>query len=135
MAAARSSSGSAASWSRRLRRRLRAARWRPVAGLAGGSLGFSLALVGYLFGLGDHFFGRLFTAFAVVFGLLAFTFWAAVPFVGWAAANWFGRGWAAAPGPGVQVRRTRPGGNLPAPAVPLPRANSPRRVPAPGSYS
>lgn len=111
MAASRSASGSALGRLPRLRRRLRAGwrayNWRPVAGLAAGSLAFSLALVGYLFGWDNHFFGRLFSAFTVVFGLLAFTLRAAVPFVGWAAANWFGRGWAGTPLPAARVRRGR----------------------------
>ena len=90
----------------RLRRRLRAYRWRPMALLAGFSLVFSLALVGYLFGLSEGFLGRLFSAFLVVFSVFSFTFLAAVPFVGWAADIWFGRGWAAATaGPPPPPRR------------------------------
>lgn len=68
--------------------------WRRVSVLAGVSLGLALGLVGYLFGVNDHFFGRLFSAFLVLFWLLAVTFLAVVPFVTWATAHWFGRDWA-----------------------------------------
>lgn len=79
----------------RLRQRFLAYRWRRVGVLAGSSLALSLALVLYLFGTGDHFFGRLFTAFFVGFCLLAATFLAILPFISWATAHWFGRGWEA----------------------------------------
>ncbi|WP_126546661.1 hypothetical protein [Hymenobacter amundsenii] len=61
--------------------------------LASSSLLLALLLIGYLFGFGDQFFGRLFGAFFVFFWLLAVTFLGAVPFVTWAAANWFGAAW------------------------------------------
>lgn len=118
----------------RLRRRLARVRWRPVVGLAGFSLVFSGALVAYLFGAEDHFFSRLFSAFVVVFGLLAFTALAAVPFVSWAAANWFGLGWAAASGPGSRGRRAGAGADAPL-ASPPRRTNVPARAPAPEPYS
>lgn len=113
----------------RLRRRLRAYRWRRLALLAGASLAFGLALVGYLYGFESHFWGRLFSAFVVIFWLLAFTFLLAVPFVGWAAANWFGRGWSATAAPGPRARRPA--------APPAARRRPPVRVPTatPESYS
>lgn len=58
--------------------------------LAGGSLLLAVALVSYLFGAADGFFGRVFGAFFVFFWLLSVTFLAVVPFIGWATANWFG---------------------------------------------
>lgn len=61
------------------------------------SLVLALLLVGYLFGWTDGFFGRLFGAFFVFFWLLAVTFLGVVPFVNWAAAHWFGKGWAEEP--------------------------------------
>jgi hypothetical protein len=79
----------------RLRQRVLAYRWRRVGVLAGSSLALSLLLVLYLFGTSDHFFGRLFTAFFVSFSLLAATFLAILPFIRWATAHWFGRGWEA----------------------------------------
>jgi hypothetical protein len=79
----------------RLRQRFLAYRWRRVGVLAGSSLALSLVLVLYLFGTDDHFFGRLFTAFFVGFCLLAATFLGILPFIGWAASHWFGRGWEA----------------------------------------
>ena len=85
----------ASSLSFRLRQRLLAYRWRRVGVLAGSSLALSLLLVLYLFGVGDHFFGRLFTTFFVSFWLLAATFLGILPFIGWATAHWFGRGWEA----------------------------------------
>ena len=67
---------------------------RRAAVLAGVSLGLALLLVAYLFGTGDAFFTRLFGAFFVFFWLLAVTFLGVVPFINWAAANWFGKGWS-----------------------------------------
>ncbi|MGI4884852.1 MAG: hypothetical protein ACRYFR_07825 [Janthinobacterium lividum] len=81
--------------------------WRRVGGLAAVSLGLALALVGYVFGADGHFFGRLAPAFFLFFWLLAVTFLAVVPFVGWATSHWFGRGWAAA-SPAPAARRSRP---------------------------
>lgn len=84
--------------------------------LAGSSLMLALLLTGYLFGFGDQFFGRLFSAFFVFFWLLAITFLGAVPFVAWAAANWFGAAWTessparrkpAAPSAGVSRKPPR----------------------------
>lgn len=66
---------------------------RRTALLAGISFGLALLLVAYLFGTGDAFFSRLFGAFFVFFWLLAVTFLGVVPFVNWAAAKWFGKGW------------------------------------------
>ena len=71
--------------------------------LAASSLALSLALVLYLFGVSDHFMSRLFTAFLVSFCLLAATFLGIIPFVGWAATHWFGRGWQAAALPGKRA--------------------------------
>ncbi|SES85435.1 hypothetical protein [Hymenobacter actinosclerus] len=70
---------------------------RQAALLAGISLLLALALILYLYGTQGQFFSRLFGAFFVFFWLLAITFLAAVPFVSWAAANWFGSAWAEAP--------------------------------------
>ncbi|RYY17541.1 MAG: hypothetical protein EOO36_09535 [Cytophagaceae bacterium] len=78
-----------------LRQRLLAYRWRRVGVLAGSSLALSLVLVLYLFGTEDYFFGRFITAFFVGFWLLAATFLGILPFIGWATAHWFGRGWEA----------------------------------------
>ncbi|MGI4834235.1 MAG: hypothetical protein ACRYFK_12335 [Janthinobacterium lividum] len=78
----------------RLRQRLLAYRWRRVGWLAASSLGLSVGLVAYLFGWADHFISRLFTAFLVSFCLLAVTFLGVLPFIGWAAAHWFGPSWA-----------------------------------------
>ncbi|RIY14247.1 hypothetical protein D0T11_00745 [Hymenobacter rubripertinctus] len=84
-----------------------------MALLAGISLLLALLLTAYLYDTQDHFFSRLFGAFFVFFWLLAVTFLGAVPFVSWAAANWFGATWSdAAPAP---VRRKRPPAS---PAVP-----------------
>lgn len=123
-----SRSRSAASFSPRWQQRLRRYNWRPVAWLAAGSLVFSLALIGYLYGADSHFFGRLFSAFVVIFGLLSFTFLAAVPFVTWAAANWFGRSWAGAPAPVSRPPRASAG---PSAGIPTPsrRPNVPARNP------
>ncbi|WP_019946211.1 hypothetical protein [Hymenobacter aerophilus] len=70
---------------------------RQAALLAGISLVLALALTLYLYGMQAGFIGRLFGAFFVFFWLLAITFLAAVPFVSWAAANWFGPNWAETP--------------------------------------
>lgn len=77
----------------RLRQRVAAYRWQRVGVLAGSSLALSLALVLYLFGIGDHFLNRLFSAFFVWFWLLAVTFLAVVPFITWATTHWFGPSW------------------------------------------
>ena len=79
--------------------------WRRVGVLAGVSLVVALMLVGYVFGASNHFFGRLFSAFLVLFWLLAVTFLAVVPFVTWATGHWFGRGWAAVSTPVPRPRR------------------------------
>ncbi len=92
----------------RLEKKLAAWPWRRVGVLAAGSLGLALALVLYLFGVGDHFLGRLFPAFFIFFWLLAVVFLAVVPFVVWATNHWFGRGWAAAPQPAARPRRSAP---------------------------
>lgn len=74
--------------------------------LAAVSLVLALLLVTYLFGVQDHYFGRLFRAFFVFFWLLAVTFLGVVPFVQWAAGNWFGKAWADVPP--QPARRPRP---------------------------
>jgi hypothetical protein len=66
----------------------------------------SFALIAYLFGLSSGFFGRLLGATFVWFVLLSVTFLAVVPFVDWAADNWFGRTWAEHPTP-QPTRRPR----------------------------
>ncbi|AWM33669.1 hypothetical protein [Hymenobacter nivis] len=81
--------------------------WRRVGVLAAVSFGLALALVGYVFGADGHFFSRLAPAFFIFFWLLAVTFLAVVPFVGWATEHWFGRGWAAS-SPTPAARRPRP---------------------------
>ncbi|NML67152.1 hypothetical protein HHL22_18260 [Hymenobacter sp. RP-2-7] len=100
----------------RLRQRLLAYRWRRVGGLAAISLALSLGLVAYLFGWSDHFVSRLLTAFLVGFCLLAVTFLGALPFISWAAAHWFGPGWASAesaPARRPAAGRSRPAGRRP----------------------
>lgn len=85
-------------------------RYQPLlrrAGIvAGASLALALALVAYLFGVSDEFFGRLFGAFFVFFWLLSVTFLGVVPFVSWAAAHWFGKSWRAEPTPAKRPPRT-----------------------------
>ncbi|MBF9238509.1 hypothetical protein I2I05_13975 [Hymenobacter sp. BT683] len=93
----------------RLQKRIAAWPWPRVGVLAGISLGLALMLVFYLFGVSDHFFGRLFSAFLVLFWLLAVTFLAVVPFVTWATEHWFGRGWAEASTPVPRPRRASSG--------------------------
>jgi hypothetical protein len=95
---------------RRLQKNVAAWPWRRVGVLAGVSFALALMLIVYLFGVNDHFFGRLFFAFLVFFWLLAVTFLAVVPFVTWATGHWFGRGWEDASSPVPRPRR--------APAVP-----------------
>ncbi len=63
--------------------------------LAAISLALSFALISFLFGFEDEFFGRLVGSFFVFFWLLAVTFLGVVPFVSWAAAHWFGKSWTA----------------------------------------
>lgn len=87
---------------RRLQKHVATWPWRRAGVLAGVSLVVALMLVGYVFGASNHFFERLFSAFLVLFWLLAVTFLAVVPFVTWATGHWFGRGWAAA---SIPVRR------------------------------
>ena len=94
---------------RRLEKKLAAYPWRRVGMLAGISLLLALMLVGYLFGISDHYFSRLFSAFLVLFWLLAVTFLAVVPFVTWATGHWFGRGWAEVSTPASRPRRAGPG--------------------------
>jgi hypothetical protein len=80
---------------------------RRAAILAATSFGLALLLVAYLFGVQDHFFGRLFGAFFVFFWLLAVTFLGIVPFVTWAAASWFGKAWTEnVPAPSRRPRST-----------------------------
>ena len=93
---------------RRLQKHVVAWPWRRVGVLAGVSLFLALMLVGYLFGISDHFFSRLFFAFLVLVWLLAVTFLAVVPFVTWATANWFGRGWTEVSTPASRPRRAAP---------------------------
>ena len=100
--------------------------WRRVGLLAGISFLLALMLIVYLFGVSDHFIGRLFFAFLVFVWLLSVTFLAVVPFVTWATANWFGRGWAEASSPVSRPRRAAASaGNSPARTVSSPAA--PRR--------
>jgi hypothetical protein len=103
----------------RLRQRLAAYQWRRVGWLAGISLALSLGLILYLFGAGDQFFSRLFSAFFVWFSLLTVTFLAAIPFIGWATTHWFGPGWS---GEDVVVAKRRP-----TTAPPPTRPAAPRR--------
>lgn len=111
---------------RRWRQRLAAYRWRRVGWLAGVSLGISLGLVLYLFGVSDHFFGRLFSAFFVWFWLLAVTFLAVIPFIGWATRHWFGRDWV---GEAEPPGRPRPPASIgPAVRPPGPRRSSPLSI-------
>lgn len=91
-----------------LRRRLAAYNWRRVGVLAASSLVLSASLVLYLFGFGDRFVGRLAGAFFVVFCLLSVTFLAVIPFIGWAAAHWFGKSWLGAPTPAPARRASQP---------------------------
>lgn len=91
----------------RFARFLPALPWRRVGALAITSLVLALALVGYVFGADENFFGRLAPAFFIFFWLLAVTFLAVVPFVSWATGHWFGRGWAAV-SPVPAARRSRP---------------------------
>ena len=93
----------------RLQKHVAAWPWRRVGVLAGVSFALALMLVIYLFGVSDHFFGRLFSAFFVLCWLLAVTFLGVVPFVTWATAHWFGRGWAEASTPAPRVRRAAAG--------------------------
>ena len=93
----------------RLQKRVAAWPWRRVGILAGISFALALMLVIYLFGVSDHFFGRLFSAFFVLCWLLAVTFLAVVPFVTWATAHWFGRGWAEVSTPAPRPRRAAAG--------------------------
>ncbi|WP_345127342.1 hypothetical protein [Hymenobacter antarcticus] len=97
----------------RLQKHAAAWPWRRVGWLAGISLALALMLVGYVFGGSDHFFGRLFSAFLVLFWLLAVTFLAVVPFVTWATAHWFGRDWAEASTPVARPRRAAAGAVVP----------------------
>ena len=90
---------------RRFQQRVARWPWRRVGLLAGISFLLALMLVVYLFGVSDHFGTRLFFAFLVFVWLLAVTFLAVVPFVTWATANWFGRGWAEASLPAPRLRR------------------------------
>jgi len=96
----------------RLQKRITAWPWRLVGVLAGVSLGLAMVLIGYLFGVSDHFVSRLFSAFLVFFSLLVVTFLAVVPFVTWATSHWFGRGWArvATPLPAPRRAPTKVGG-------------------------
>ena len=89
----------------RLQKNVAAWPWRLVGILAGVSLVLALMLVGYVFGGSNHFFGRLFSCFLVLFWLLAVTFLAVVPFVTWATGQWFGSGWAEASTPVSRPRQ------------------------------
>ena len=76
--------------------------WRRVSVLAGISFVLALMLVIYLFGVSDHFFGRLFSAFFVWFWLLVATFLGVLPFISWATTHWFGASWRGGPTPAVR---------------------------------
>lgn len=67
---------------------------RRLAIVAGVSLLLALLLISYTFGIQNHFFSRLFTAFFVFFWLLSLTFLGVVPFIRWAADSWFGHSWS-----------------------------------------
>lgn len=88
------------------------------------SFGLALLLVVYLFGF-DGFFGRLLGTTFVWFVLLSVTFLAVVPFVNWAADNWFGRSWAEHPTP-QPTRKPRATNTPKAPATPKPARYAPR---------
>jgi hypothetical protein len=105
--------------------RLRAYQWRRVGILAASTLVVSLVLVLYLFGVSDHFFSRLFTAFFVGFCLLAATFLAIIPFISWATTHWFGHGWE------PEVRPGRAATSKPATSRPVSKAPAGRRSPSP----
>ncbi|WP_151087124.1 hypothetical protein [Hymenobacter baengnokdamensis] len=105
--------------SQRLRRRLGAYNWRRVGILAAISFVLSSSLIGYLFGVSDRFFGRLGAAFFLGFCLLAITFLAIIPFIGWATTHWFGKGWSGGPTP-PPARRT----SLPARRPSAPRTST-----------
>ncbi|MCB2407029.1 hypothetical protein [Hymenobacter lucidus] len=97
--------------------------------LAGVSFLLALLLTTYLFGVSNHFLGRLSGAFFVLFWLLAVTFLGVVPFVNWAATRWFGKEWSEKYG--EPVRRTRPASASVAvtnrkPTRPVPRQNTPK---------
>ena len=104
--------------------RLRAYQWRRVGTLAASSLALSLVLVLYLFGVSDHFFSRLFTAFFVGFWLLAATFLAIIPFISWATTHWFGRGWE------PEAKPARAAASKPATNRPVSKAPAGRRAPS-----
>ncbi len=70
------------------------------------SLFLAILLIAYVFGFHNEFFFRTSAAFFVLFCLLAVTFLVVVPFVNWAASNWFGAGWQETPI--VPTRRSRP---------------------------
>ena len=90
----------------------RFATYRPLARrvvlLAGISLLLAVALIAYVYGTDNQFFSRLFGAFFVFFWLLTVTFLGAVPFVSWAAANWFGASWSDAAAPAATRPKRRP---------------------------
>ena len=109
----------------RLQKHVAAWPWRRVGWLAIISLALALMLVGYVFGGSDHFLSRLFSAFLVLFWLLAVTFLAVVPFVTWATSHWFGRGWAEASAPVARPRRAA-GGAAPRPTVSLAPSQRPQ---------
>ncbi|NVO83813.1 hypothetical protein [Hymenobacter terrestris] len=99
--------------------------FRQMALLAIISVVLSLALILYLYGTQDQFLIRLFGAFFVFFWLLAITFLAAVPFVSWAAANWFGPAWAEAPaGPSRRKKSAAAVSRTPARAVARPKPSN-----------
>ena len=93
------------------------------------SFGLALLLITYLFGF-DGFFGRLLGATFVWFVVLAVTFLAVVPFVNWAADNWFGRSWAEHPTP-QPPRKPRATNTPKAPAAPKPARYAPRTPTSP----
>jgi hypothetical protein len=88
------------------------------------SFGLSFMLITYLFGFQDGYFAQLLRATFVWFVLLGVTFLAVVPFVNWAADNWFGRTWAEAPTP--QPTRRPKATNTPKAAAPKPARYAPR---------
>jgi len=86
-----------------------------VGVLAAVSFVLSSSLIGYLFGFGDRFLGRFSAAFFIGFCLLAVTFLAVIPFIGWATSHWFGKSWSGAATPAAARRPKGPANRPPAP--------------------
>ena len=93
--------------------------------IAGISLLLAVLLVVYVFGVQNELLVRVFGAFFLFFWLLAVTFLGVVPFINWAAANWFGPGWAMNQPKSDQRARSVAVPNSPSrkPARPAPRSD------------